>query len=440
MEKKTIGKFISALRRASGMTQKELGEKLYVSDKTVSRWERDECTPELSLIPAIAAIFGITTDELLRGERNHKQTETTQSQKSRSDKQFKIMLHNRMVRFRNLSIISLGVALASAILAFVINESFFKGTLAFGIGAVLIVAAFVCQFCFASSSLLRLDDEDDAYETEIRRANTSIVTRTAGVLIAVASMFAFILPMGIWGGSYYSLSTGSALGLGILFALMGAAVCHIVYMMWVRRALVSRGAILDEEEEITMKRRKLLKKSLLALAAALMVLSVVLVVLVGLGPESFDTESHQFTDLEEFRMFMEDSAVNAWQDETLRYYSDEGCSGLRGPGYVCIDIGNNGLYEEVLFPPEFNMAQIVDGDGNVLCEYVSEPNFVSNVEYAVDEATGNVSITVRSHKLSMETIQFHNDLCNAILVLMALSALGCMIVYLIRLSKIKYKR
>ena len=71
MEKKTIGKFISALRKANGMTQKELGEKLFVSDKTVSRWECDECTPELSLIPSIAEIFGITTDELLCGERNN---------------------------------------------------------------------------------------------------------------------------------------------------------------------------------------------------------------------------------------------------------------------------------------------------------------------------------------------------------------------------------
>ena len=50
MEKKTIGKFISALRKANGMTQKELGEKLYVSDKTVSRWECDECAPDLSLL------------------------------------------------------------------------------------------------------------------------------------------------------------------------------------------------------------------------------------------------------------------------------------------------------------------------------------------------------------------------------------------------------
>ena len=80
MEKKTIGKFISALRKANGMTQKELGEKLFVSDKTVSRWECDECTPELSLIPSIAEIFGITTDELLRGERNNPDREAVTSE------------------------------------------------------------------------------------------------------------------------------------------------------------------------------------------------------------------------------------------------------------------------------------------------------------------------------------------------------------------------
>ena len=69
MEKKTMGKFIAALRQAKGLTQKELGDMLYVSNKAVSRWETDECTPDLNLIPAIADIFGVTCDELLRGER-----------------------------------------------------------------------------------------------------------------------------------------------------------------------------------------------------------------------------------------------------------------------------------------------------------------------------------------------------------------------------------
>ena len=69
MEKKTIGGFIAALRKANGMTQKDLAERLNVSDKTVSRWERDDGAPDLAAIPAIAEIFGVTCDELLRGER-----------------------------------------------------------------------------------------------------------------------------------------------------------------------------------------------------------------------------------------------------------------------------------------------------------------------------------------------------------------------------------
>ena len=44
MEKKTIGGFIAALRKSNGMTQKDLAERLNVSDKTVSRWERKSPT------------------------------------------------------------------------------------------------------------------------------------------------------------------------------------------------------------------------------------------------------------------------------------------------------------------------------------------------------------------------------------------------------------
>ena len=81
MEKKTIGGFIAALRKANGMTQKDLAEKLNVSDKSVSRWERDDGAPDLSLIPVIAEVFGVTCDELLRGERKspEQQTETPEN-------------------------------------------------------------------------------------------------------------------------------------------------------------------------------------------------------------------------------------------------------------------------------------------------------------------------------------------------------------------------
>ena len=74
MEKKTLGSFISALRRAQGLTQQEVADRLAVSNKAVSRWERDEAMPDILLLPAIADLFGVTVDELLRGERMREAT------------------------------------------------------------------------------------------------------------------------------------------------------------------------------------------------------------------------------------------------------------------------------------------------------------------------------------------------------------------------------
>ena len=64
MSKNTMGQFIAALRKANGMTQQEVADRLNVSNKAVSRWERDECAPDISIIPAIAEMFGVTCDEL----------------------------------------------------------------------------------------------------------------------------------------------------------------------------------------------------------------------------------------------------------------------------------------------------------------------------------------------------------------------------------------
>ena len=69
MDKKSMGSFIAALRKAKGWTQKDLAELLHVSDKTVSRWETGDGAPDLALVPVLAELFGVSCDELLRGER-----------------------------------------------------------------------------------------------------------------------------------------------------------------------------------------------------------------------------------------------------------------------------------------------------------------------------------------------------------------------------------
>ena len=69
MNEKSMGAFLAALRKEKGITQRELAEFLNVSDKTVSHWECDENSPDLSMLPIIAEYFGVTCDELIKGER-----------------------------------------------------------------------------------------------------------------------------------------------------------------------------------------------------------------------------------------------------------------------------------------------------------------------------------------------------------------------------------
>lgn len=82
MEKKTIGGFIAALRKANGMTQKDLAEKLNVSDKTVSRWERDDGAPDLAVIPVIAEIFDVTWMNCFGVSGSHLPSELRQRKKT----------------------------------------------------------------------------------------------------------------------------------------------------------------------------------------------------------------------------------------------------------------------------------------------------------------------------------------------------------------------
>ena len=65
----TIGKRISALRKARGMKQEELAERLDVSGQAVSKWENDQTCPDIGLLPRLARVFGVTTDYLLTGEQ-----------------------------------------------------------------------------------------------------------------------------------------------------------------------------------------------------------------------------------------------------------------------------------------------------------------------------------------------------------------------------------
>ena len=66
MKKQTLGMMISTLRKEKGMTQLELSEQMGVTDKAVSKWERDLSYPDINSIPKLAEIFEVSVDELMQ--------------------------------------------------------------------------------------------------------------------------------------------------------------------------------------------------------------------------------------------------------------------------------------------------------------------------------------------------------------------------------------
>ena len=67
MERNQLGRRIAERRRALGLTQKQLAEKLHLTDRAVSRWERGVGAPDISMIAPLCDALCMTADELLRG-------------------------------------------------------------------------------------------------------------------------------------------------------------------------------------------------------------------------------------------------------------------------------------------------------------------------------------------------------------------------------------
>lgn len=69
MNQEKIGKFIATLRKEHSLTQKELAQRLGVSDKTISKWETGRGLPEISIMKCLCEILNISMNELLSGEK-----------------------------------------------------------------------------------------------------------------------------------------------------------------------------------------------------------------------------------------------------------------------------------------------------------------------------------------------------------------------------------
>ena len=310
MEKKTMGSFLAALRRASGMTQKELAERLNVSDKSVSRWERNDGAPDLALIPVIAEVFGVTCDELLRGERAAAGEEQGAQSTPKGEQQKKHLLAASLSRFRSRCCIALACSFGGFLVAMAFNSALDRALLGFFLGAVFFVAAAAVETVQLNAALLAIHDEEGEDVDAFRRAVVRGAERTYG---AAWVLFACTLPLLL---AFHPVTingfTVSRTGVGVSLTfwqaalVLLAAVLLAFFAVWIaRRRLVKKGFLPPEEKtEAQRKNNRLLRTTALALCAALALSAFINRALVGFGDTRRLAEGVEFTDFDSFVRYM----------------------------------------------------------------------------------------------------------------------------------------
>ena len=225
MEKKSIGSFIAALRKAKGLTQRQLADMLNVSDKAVSRWERDETAPDLSLIPILADIFNVTSDEILRGQRSAPDETGNKYEIRQTEKQKQHLLNRSRTQFQMLCVITTLIALCGLIAAMICNV-FNRANLGFYVSLVFYAAAAACQTIFLINAKANMQNSEiSGVDTVIKE----LITLSQAVYTLIIALFAATLPLLTHiADAYWGLSGRDWLVLGLLHGAIGIVVAQLV--------------------------------------------------------------------------------------------------------------------------------------------------------------------------------------------------------------------
>ena len=200
-----MGAFIAALRKAGGMTQQEVADRLNVSNKTISKWERDEGYPEITIIPALAELFDVTSDEILRGGRIPQQDRDSEKQAVRAEKQIRRIVSSSMTRFQNYSYLAAALALVGFVILFTIAYTFYRPVLGFGIMMIFVIASVTIELYLINTvRTFAGDHEIIADNEEILAPLQKTMSRYSFVLFMInAAVFILSLPFIVVRDSYY---------------------------------------------------------------------------------------------------------------------------------------------------------------------------------------------------------------------------------------------
>lgn len=366
MEKKTIGGFIAALRRTSGMTQKELGEMLGVSDKAVSRWERDECAPDLTLIPVLAEIFGVTSDEILRGQRLNVSEAESDFRDKRTDKQISRLIHNAGAKLSNNSIISVGIAVAGLLAAMICNSGFNRAYVGFFLSCVFYAGAAVCQSIFTLSAFNSISG-DSIQSDELNSVKYSMAKVSFRAFFAIAILFAFSLPLVIFPyDGYVGLELGYFLLYGAIFAVAMSVIALCVRPLIFCRLIRYEVFTLSEKENNDFAAVSRITGYIFGVTLCIILITFFFDFLITSRPNTDFVDGTVFESFEDFKDFMETPVEAVWT----------GYSAYEIVGAYYDENGN------VISEDEALGRTLRDSTGKVIGTYVWRNNSVATMHYS----------------------------------------------------------
>ena len=388
MEKKTIGGFIAALRKANGMTQKELAERLNVSDTTVSRWERDDGAPDLATIPAIAEIFNVTCDELLRGERKSpaERTEVPEDTETspKGEKQRQRLLKTTLSHYQNLSYIAMGISVVGLIVALICNLAFLKAVLGFLCGSLFFVASIVCQAIFMNKAFQSVEDSgiDEVQLSNFKRKVIGFAEKSIGLTVF---FIGFTFPL-IMVDAYLGLGADSL----FIWGSIGAVAFMLIYavvLYFLNGSLLKKGVYTLPDKEMTIynHNRELKKKCTINLVVIL----AITMLFHAFGGEMIWSSYHLssskgiiFDDYESFIEFMEqDIPAEPYE------YNYNGAEMIPVPESQVGEPTYYDQYGNVISEEEALTRTIEDSNGNVVCTYIERNESVSSIRYSAKDGT-----------------------------------------------------
>ncbi len=293
MNEKSIGSFLSALRKANGYTQQQVADILCVSNKTISKWERGDGYPEITMLPAIAELYSVTVDEILKGERITENSLEKDTEK-KTEERTKLIIEKTELRFKNYCMVALALGVLSTILSPIISNSLYEPVSVFALVFVFLmtVASVITAFIARNNYLSALKFNETAVVYNAK-AKTNII-------IAFEAVFAItVLVTGLSGFNYST----SPFGYWCITLIITSAVALIICL-----ALNSK---LDSENnpKIQQLRKKILNTSLVVISVIIALNAIAPFAICVVDAISVST-SYVFTDGVGYDYETQDGAIN----------------------------------------------------------------------------------------------------------------------------------